>query len=74
MKKFNVGDKVYTDTHAVHQSTQESLSRRTGTIVNNEDYPWNIHVNVDGIDENPVGFSEFELSHKPIVEYKNEKI
>lgn len=75
-KKFNVGDKVYTDTHAVHQKTQESLSRRTGIIVNNNDYPWNIHVEIEGIQksDNPIGFSEFELSHNPITDYKNERI
>lgn len=70
-KKFKVGDKVYTDTHGVYQETQESLSRRTGTVVNNDDYPYNIHIKVEGIDV-PVGFSEFELSHEPITEYKNE--
>ncbi len=73
MKKFKVGDIVYTDTHAVHQRTQESLSRKVGKVVNN-DNPWNIHVNVNGLQnqDNPVGFSAFELSHEAITEYKNE--
>lgn len=75
-KKFNVGDIVYTDTHAVHQRTQESLSRRIGKVVSTDDYPLNIHVQINGLQnqDNPVGFSEFELSHKPITEFKNERL
>lgn len=72
-KKFKVGDKVYTDTHGVSIKTQESLSRRTGIVINNDDYPYNIHVQVDGIEEK-IGFSEFELSHTPITDYKNEHL
>lgn len=73
-KKFKVGDIVYTDTHAVYQNTQKSLSRRIGKVVNDDDYPWNIHVKIYDEKWQPVGFSEFELSHEPITEYKNEKI
>lgn len=70
---FNVGDKVYTDTHGVYQGTQESLSRLSGVVVNNDD-KWNIHVKLDGKPhfKGPVGYSEFELSHEPITVYKNE--
>ena len=71
-KKFKVGDKVFTDTHGVYQNTQESLSRLSGVVINNDDI-WNIHVKLD---DKPtwgnIGFSEFELSHKPIKKYKNE--
>lgn len=73
-KQFEVGDKVYTDTHAVYQNTQESLSRRSGVVVNNDDYPYNIHVKVNEITAEAIGFSEFELSHNPITKYKNERV
>ena len=72
-KKFKNGDAVYTDTHAVYQDTQESLSRLKGIVEDDSDYPWNIVVNVPDKRFNGVGFSEFELSHTPITEYKNEK-
>jgi hypothetical protein len=72
-KKFNVGDKVYTDTHSVYQDTQERLSRLSGVVINNDD-EYNIHVKIDGKPRwGSIGFSEFELSHTPITEYKNEK-
>lgn len=69
--KFKVGDIVYTDTHAVHIDTKENLSRRKGIVINNCNYPFNILVRLDGFIK-PVGFSEFELSHTPITDYKNE--
>lgn len=70
--KFNVGDIVYTDTHAVHQTTQKSLSRLKGKVINNDD-DMDIHVRIDGVD-GPIGFSEFELYHKRPTVYKNEKL
>jgi hypothetical protein len=72
---FNVGDTVYTDTHGKYQNTQESLSRLKGVVVNNED-KWNIHVMLENKPHfnGAVGFSEYELSHTPITEYKNEKL
>ena len=64
-KKFKVGDKVKTSTHAVYQKTQISLDKRTGIITNVDDYPYNIHVRMDNLRGRPiVGFSEFELSKK----------
>lgn len=71
--KFKKGDVVYTDTHAVHQRTQKSLSRLKGTIIN-ADNEWDIHVELEdlSVTDNPVGFSEFELSHKPVKQYRNE--
>lgn len=72
-KKFNIDDIVYTDTHAVYQDTQESLSRLKGVVVNNDDYPYNIHVKIDNKPNwGNIGYSEFELSHDPITNYKNE--
>lgn len=71
-KRFNVGDVVHTDTHAVYQNTQESLSRLKGVVMNNDDL-WNIHVKLEDFIEN-VGFSEFELSHSVITKYKNELV
>lgn len=74
-KKFKVGDVVYTDTHGVDQNTQKSLSRLKGIIVDNDDYPYNIHVHLENFSKyGNYGFSEFELSHEPIIEYKNERI
>ena len=73
MKKFNNGDTVYTDTHAVFQNTKQSISRKKGVVVNDLDYPYNIHVKLEGFIE-PIGFSEFELSHQLIEIYKNEKL
>lgn len=71
-KKFKKGDVVHTDTHAVYQNTQKSLSRRKGIVVDNSD-DMNIHVLIEGFSQ-PIGFSEFELSHtKPNV-YKNEEL
>ena len=62
-KKFKVGDKVRTSTHAVYQNTQETLNDLTGVIMNTDDYPYNIHVKID---KKPtwgnIGFSEFELT------------
>ncbi len=73
--RFKVGDVVYTDTHAVYQNTQESLSRLKGIVANIEDNPWNIHVKIDNKPNwGVVGFSEFELSKEPITHYKNEKL
>jgi len=71
--KFNNGNTVYTDTHAVYQDTQKSLSGKKGVIVDNSDYPYNIHVKLEDFNA-PVGFSEFELSHSPIEVYKNENL
>jgi hypothetical protein len=71
MKNFKVGDTVYTDTHAVYQDTQESLSGLKGVVINNDD-KWNIHVKLNNKPNwGNVGFSEFELSHEPITEFKN---
>ncbi len=63
-KKFKKGDKVVTNTHAVYQDTQQSLSKLKGEVVNNSDYPYNIHVKVQipNVGKKVVGFSEFELS------------
>jgi hypothetical protein len=46
-----------------------------GVVVNNED-KWNIHVMLENKPHfnGAVGFSEYELSHTPITEYKNEKL
>lgn len=63
-KKFKVGDEVKTNTHAVYQDTQETLSGLNGVIINNDDYPYNIHVKIENKPNwGPVGFSEFELTH-----------
>lgn len=63
-KKFKKGDKVLTNTHAVYQETQESLSGLKGVVVDNSDYPYNIHVQVKLKNSNKIiGFSEFELTH-----------
>jgi ribosomal protein L21E len=62
-KKFKVGDKIMTKSEGVWQDTQESLNNRVGTIVNTDDYPYNIHVKVESFKGKPViGFSEFELT------------
>jgi hypothetical protein len=62
--KLENGDRVRTKTHAVYQDTQESLSDLTGTIVDNSDFPYNLHVQLDNKPHfnGPVGFSEFELT------------
>lgn len=62
-KKFKVGDKVKTSTHAVYQNTQKSLNNLTGVVVNTDDYPYNIHVKINNKPKwGNVGFSEFELT------------
>lgn len=62
-KKFKVGDKVRTSTHAVYQNTQETLNDLTGVIMNTDDYPYNIHVKIDNKPTwGNIGFSEFELT------------
>ena len=69
---FEVGTVVYTDTHAVYQNTQETLSRLKGTVINNDDN-YNIHVKLENKQNwGVVGFSYFELSSEPITQYKNE--
>ena len=64
-KKFKNGDKVKTSTHAVYEPTQESLTNLKGEVVDNSDYPYDIHVKVKlkNGKKQIVGFSEFELSH-----------
>lgn len=62
-KKFKVGDRVTTKTESVYEKTQESLNGKMGTVVNTDDYPYNIHVRVDSMRGKPIiGFSEFELN------------
>lgn len=62
-KKFNNGDKVLTNTHAIYEPTQESLSNLKGRVVDNSDYPYNIHVKVQLKNgKKVIGYSEFELS------------
>lgn len=65
-KKFNPGDKVITETHAVYETTQESLSNLNGVVKNNSDYPYNIHVEVKlpRAGKQIIGYSEFELKKK----------
>jgi hypothetical protein len=62
-KKFKKGDVVTTNTHAVYEHTQESLSGLKGEIVNTKDYPYNIHVKVQlkKAGTQIIGYSEFEL-------------
>lgn len=64
-KKFNNGDLVETNTHAVYEDTQESLSGLNGVVVDNSDYPYNIHVKVQLKSGKKVliGYSEFELKN-----------
>jgi hypothetical protein len=62
-KKFKKGDRVKTSTHAVYQDTQDSLNNLQGIVVNTDDYPYNIHVKIDGKRKwGNIGFSEFELT------------
>lgn len=65
-KKFNNGDLVQTNTHAVYvyQDTQESLSGLEGKVIDNTDYPYNISVEVklQSGEKVIVGYSEFELN------------
>ena len=60
-RKLKNGDRVLTNTHAVYQDSQKSLSGLIGIIENNKDYPWNIHVRLED-DDRLIGFSEFELT------------
>lgn len=63
-KKFKPGDEVLTNTHAVYQDTQESLTGLRGKVIDNKDYPYNIIVMVKlkSRKSTAIGFSEFELS------------
>lgn len=64
-KKFKPGDTVSTNTCAVYQDTQETLSGLSGVVKDNSDYPYNIHVEVKLKSGKKVivGYSEFELEH-----------
>lgn len=65
-KKFNKEDKVITNTHAIYEKTQESLSNLNGVVKDNSDYPYNIHVEVKLLKggTQTIGYSEFELKLK----------
>ena len=62
-RRLKNGDRVLTNTHAIHQNSQEPLTGLKGIIKNNKDYPWNIHVEIKINGHNElIGFSEFELT------------
>jgi hypothetical protein len=71
-KQIKIGDTVYTDTHAVYQKTQESLSRLKGTVISNRNNLYQVKI-IGKPNWGIIEFSTFELSLEKKTVYVNEQ-